>query len=207
MTRKWLAIVGAAVFAIALLLGAYLLLTSWRAQSRDRHEHKLGVIVSDFAPCVWDVGMAQRVLSENNSQTVVVRTENLTDAECQSELSLLAPGFDVSPRKETLALRAQPKNSGSIAWIVVPKSIGSFELAISDGIDTRTLGVTVTNALGLTATQSQVLTFLGSLFGPMLTAPWWFDRWQQRKRARAQASPARAPASTTPPEPPANSQA
>ena len=202
MTRKWLAGVGATIFAIALLLGAYLLLAGWRAQSRDRHESKHGVIVSDFAPCVWDVGMAQRVLSENNSQTVEVNTENLIDAECRSELTLLAPGFDVSPRKETLLLTAQPKSSGSIAWIVAPKSTGSYEIAVSDGIDTRTVGVTVTNALGLTATQSQILTFLGSLFGPMLTVPWWFDRWQQRKRARAQTSPVSAPATTTPPEAP-----
>lgn len=203
MTRNGLAIVGAAIFAVALLLGAYLLLTNWRAQSRDRYEHRNGVIVSDFAPCVWDVGMAQRVLSENSSQTLVVSTENLIDAECQSELTLLAPGFDVSPRKETLLLKAQPKSAGSIAWIVVPRTVGSYELAISDGIDTRTVGVTVTNTLGLTATQSQVLTFLGSLFGPMLTAPWWFDRWQQRKRARAQTATASTPAPAAPPEPPA----
>lgn len=203
MTRKWLAGIGAAIFVVALLLGAYLLLTNWLAQSRDGHERKHGVIVSDFPPCIWDVGMAQRVLSENNSQTIVVNTENLIDVECQSELTLLAPGFDVSPRKETLLLKAQPKSSGSIAWIVAPKSTGSYDLAISDGIDTRTVGVTVTNTLGLTATQSQVLAFLGSLFGPMLTVPWWFERWQQRKRSRAQTSPVSAPATATPPEPPA----
>lgn len=133
--------------------------------------------------------MAQRVLSENNSQTIVVNATNATDTECQSQLTLLAPGFDVSPRKESQTVTAKSKGQGSVAWIVIPQKSGAFDIAVSDGLNTQTLGITVTNILGLTATQAQLCSILGTLFGPMLSIPWWVDRWQKRKRPKEQPAP------------------
>jgi hypothetical protein len=135
------------------------------------------------------VDLSQRVLTEDNSQTIVIKATNPAEMECQSVLTLLAPGFEVSPHKDEQTLTAKPKGQGSIAWIVTAQKAGTYEIAISDGVDTRVMGVTVTNLLGLTAFQIQVLAVVGTLFGPMFTIPWWFDRLQQRKRSGAK-SPA-----------------
>ena len=176
---------GLAILILAIGLGMLLYTTSQRAQSRDHKDSRSGIVMGDFPLCAWEANLPQRVLSENSSQTIVINATNSADTDCQSALSLLAPGFDVSPRKEQQTVTVKPKGQGSIAWIVIPQKSGSFDIAVSDGIDTRVIGVTVTNVFGLTATQAQFFSVLGTLLGPMFTVPWWLDRWQKRKRAIA----------------------
>jgi hypothetical protein len=112
------------------------------------------------------------------------------DEKCQSSLTLLAPGFDISPRKDEQVISAEANDRGSVAWVVASDKAGEYEIAITDGVDTRVLGVTVTNLFGLTAVQLQVLAVIGAILGPMLSVPWWLERIQRKK-----AKPA-APAAT-----------
>ena len=200
--RKSLGLVGLLMLLLAIGVGGVLFSINQRTQARDSIDTKHGMVVSDFPPCTWDLGMPQRVLSENNSQTIVINATNTADADCQSELSLLAPGFDISPRKDTQTVTAKPQGQGSIAWIVIPHKSGSFDIVISDGLKTQVAGITVTNILGLTATQAQICSILGSLLGPMFTVPWWVERWQKRKRPKEQApvAPPAAELSSSPPE-------
>ena len=189
MSLKGFGLIGLVIFFAAIGIGAVLLVMNQNAQSRDHSDEKHGVVVSDYPPCVWELSIPQRILSENNSQTIVVNTTNATDTECQSQLTLLAPGFDVNPRKEFQTIAAKSQAKGSVAWIVIPHKSGEFDIAVSDGLNTQALGITVTNVLGLTATQAQLCSILGTLLGPMLSVPWWVDRWQKRKRPKEQAAP------------------
>lgn len=182
MVRRAVGLAGMVIFLLAFGAGALLFRANQQAQSRDYTDTRFGVMASDIPPCVWEVSLPQRVLTEDNSQSIVIHATDPADVDCQSALTLLAPGFDISPRKEEQIITVKPKGRSSIAWIVTPQKLGAFEIAVTDGIDTRVMGVTVTNVLGLTALQAQILVVAGSLFGPMFTIPWWYDRMQQRKR-------------------------
>ncbi len=184
MLRNILGVAGLIVLLLAAGLAGVLWLMRADAQTRDTLDQKHGVIVGDFPPCSWDVDMPARVVSEGSSQSLIVRAANPNAEECQSALTLLAPGFDHSPRNAQQTLIAKPKSEGSIAWVMVAQKTGNYEFIVTDGVKTRALGVSVTNVFGLTALQAQLLSVLGSLFGPMFTVPWWFDRWQKRKQAK-----------------------
>ena len=52
--------------------------------------------------------------------------------------------------------------------------------------------MTVKDEYGLTATQAKLLALVGSLFGPMLTLPWWVDKFKLGKlRPKGEAQPPR----------------
>ena len=182
MVRSAAGLVGLSLFVFAIGAGIVIFGISQSAQFRDHFNKGYGIVSGDTPPCLWEINSPQRVLSEDTSHTITINATNGTDTNCASALTLLAPGFDVSPRKEAQTVTAKPKGQGSVAWIITPQKSGSFEIAVTDGIDTRVIGVTVTNLLGLTATQAQLFAAVGTLFGPMLTVPWWFERLQQRKR-------------------------
>lgn len=186
--KQILGLVGLVVFVAAAIAGVMALTSQQRAQSHDSATNGHGMVVGDAPACVWEVSLPQRMLSENKSQTIVVNVANTMDVDCQSNLTLLAPGFDISPRKEEQVVTAKANSRGSVAWIITPEEVGEYEIAVTDGIDTRVMGVTVTNLFGLTAIQIQIFAVIGSVLGPMLSVPWWWERVQQRKRARPQTS-------------------
>ena len=188
MTRRAIALIGLAIFIVALCAASLLISTSHQAQSRDHIDTRFGVVSSDIPLCVWEVTLPQRVLVEDNSQSIVVHATDPADTACQSALTLSAPGFGITPHKEEQIVTVKPKGSSSVAWILTPQKSGSYEIAVSDGINTQVFGVTVTNLLGLTALQAQIMATLGTLFGPIITVPWWIERWQQRKRLPTQTS-------------------
>ncbi len=185
MIRSAAGLIGLALFLLALGAGISILGISQSAQSRDQFDKGYGSVAGDTPLCLWEINSTQRVLSENASHSITINATNAYDVDCESVLTFLAPGFDISPRKEDLIVTAKPKCQGSIAWVVTPQKSGSFEIVVTDGIDTRIIGITVTNILGLTAAQAQIFSVLGTLFGPMFTIPWWIDRVQQRKRQQS----------------------
>lgn len=181
-------IVGSILFVVGVIAGVVLLSSQQRAKSLDRTETGFGVVSGDVPPCAWDVSVQNRVMTENHSQAIVVNATNAMDVDCQSTVSLLAPGFNVTPHKDEQVIKAQANGKGSVAWIATANDPGDYEMVVTDGIDTRVVGITVTNLLGLTALQAQILAMAGSIFGPMLSIPWWYERFQQRKKARPQQS-------------------
>jgi hypothetical protein len=186
--KRILGLVGLLIFVTAVIAGFVSLASQQRAQSHDNATNGFGIAAGDVLPCAWEVTLPQRVLSENKSQTIVVNVTNAMDVDCKSALTLLAPGFDISPRKDEQIVEANANSRGSVAWIVTPDKAGEYEIAVTDGIDTRVMGVTVTNLFGLTAIQIQIFAVIGSVLGPMLSVPWWWERAQQRKKARPQTS-------------------
>lgn len=180
-------IVGLILFVVGVITGVVLLRSQQRAKTLDRTETGFGIVTGDVPPCAWDVSVQNRVVTENHSQAIVVNATNTMDVACQSTVSLLAPGFNVTPHKDEQVVKAQANGKGSVAWIATANDAGDYELVVTDGINTSVVGITVTNLLGLTALQAQIFAMVGSIFGPMLSIPWWFERWQQRKKARPQA--------------------
>jgi hypothetical protein len=185
MTRTLIGGFGLALFLASLLLGVGVLAREWRASSLDDKQTAHGMISEELPPlCSWEATLSERVMAENRSQAVVVRTANPADRECQVTLAFRAPGFDVSPAKEEQKVALPAGGKGSLSWILTPRRTGAFQITVSDILNTQVMGIDVTDVYGLTAIQAKLFSLIGSLFGPMLTMPWWVERWRQRKEKR-----------------------
>ncbi len=173
------------ILGILLCLGGILSLRSIFSQqqiaiSRDSTKVAHGVV--DGPPlCEWKINTLERVMSENASQALVLETTNPTDTTCESLITLSAPGFDSSPSNSEQKIVLPVKKTGSISWIVTPRKTGTYDVSVSDGLTTKILGITVNNAFGLSAMHVKLLSGLGTLFGPMFTVPWWWEKLRQRK--------------------------
>lgn len=146
----------------------------------DKSDTKHGIV--DGPPlCSWEATLPERVMAENKTQAVTINTKNETDTTCETSLFLRAPGFDISPAKDEQNISLETGKSGSISWIITPRKVGSYEIALTDNLNTKVFGVSVNNMFGFTAVQAKILSSLGTLFGPMLTIPWWWERLRRRK--------------------------
>ncbi len=153
-----------------------------KASALDNTKTVYGSVGGDILPCTWDVKFPERVMPENKSGSVLVEASSSADAACESTISLRAPSFDVSPNKEEQKINLPAGKKGSLSWILTPRKTGIYEISVSDILNTKIFGITVTNTFGLTAVQAQLASTVGGLFGPMLTLPWWWDRLRNHKQ-------------------------
>ncbi|MBI4080923.1 MAG: hypothetical protein HY430_04095 [Candidatus Levybacteria bacterium] len=181
MAKILIGAIGIVVFLASVFLLTNLQKGESLAVALDDTGEAYGAISDDYTPCVWNATPPERVMSENKSQAILIQVKNTAKKECVSYLSLRAPSFDFSPAKEEQKIALAPKGSGSISWILTPRKTGSYEISVSDMLNTQIFGITVTNVFGLSAVQAKLFSIAGTLFGPMLTVPWWMDRWRQRK--------------------------
>ncbi|MBI4067622.1 hypothetical protein HY407_04515 [Candidatus Gottesmanbacteria bacterium] len=159
-----------------------------QAFSLDNEKISYGSVGEGPLPCAWEVKDPERVMSEEKSQALVVKVSNKYDEDCQSILTLSAPGFDLSPNKDEQTIALRKKGKGSLSWIITPRKSGTFEIAISDILNTKIFGITVTNVFGLNAMQAKIASIFGGLFGPMLTVPWWWDRLRRKQKQEVQST-------------------
>ncbi len=176
------------------ILGIMLLLAGIFVRNNVEKSEKLAFALDDkrtaFAvigdntppPCIWETKEPERVMAENKTQAVSISVNNSAEKPCETYLSLRAPNFDLSPSKEEQKITLPSKGKGSLSWIMTPRKTGTFDLAVSDVINTQVFGITVTNMFGLTAAQAKIFSMLSTLCGPMLTVPWWVEKWMQRKK-------------------------
>jgi hypothetical protein len=180
---------------ILFVLGVFLFLTSFvfyksikkgesQALALNDQKSSYAVIVSDIPPCTWGANPPEPVIAENRSGSIVIKVESSKESECESTISLRAPGFDISPSREDQTVSLPAGKEGSISWIISPRKTGVYDLAVSDAVDTKIYGVSVKNIFGLSATQAKIGSFLGSVFGPMLTVPWWWDKLRKKKEIK-----------------------
>lgn len=184
MTKTLIAVTGVAVFMTSFILNNNFRKGERNALSLDKKETKYGSIGEGPLPCAWEVKPPERIISEDKSQAVVLSIMNQSDTECESIVSLRAPGFDYSPVKEEQRIMLKEKAKGSLSWILTPRKTGTYEIAVSDILNTRIFGITVTNTLGLSTVQAKVASVLGTLFGPMLTVPWWWEKLRKNKEGQ-----------------------
>ncbi len=181
MIKTLLGILGILLFLISAGFGFTLLQSNKQAALLDDQKTSYGMIAEGPLPCVWETSLKEKVTAENKSQAIIIQATNSTDEKCESKISLRAPGFDISPAKEEQDISLAPKAKGSFSWILTPRKTGTFEITVSDVMDTRVLGITVKNMYGLTGPQAQLFSIIGSLFGPMFTIPWWMEKLLARK--------------------------
>ena len=182
MKKKLFALAGLVISIFSVILIVKNNSEEKKAVRRDEVKKIFAIVGEDTPPsCNWNVKMPDRVMTENTSQAIIAETSNSAKKNCETYLSLLAPGFDVQPAKEEQKINLEPNRKGSASWIITPQKSGNFELTVSDIINTKIFGVNVTNMFGLNAFQAKILSVLGSLFGPMFTIPWWWDRFKKRR--------------------------
>lgn len=184
MVKVIIGLVGIFLFLSSFILGNSLRKGEKLATSKDREETSFGVVGDGPPPCSWNIDPPERVIAENKSQAVVVEVSNSIDVDCESIVSLRAPGFDTSPAKDEQQISLESGSKGSLSWILTPRKTGTFEIAVSDIVNTRIYGITVKNVFGLTTTQAKSFSIVGSLFGPMFTVPWWVEKWWHRRKRK-----------------------
>lgn len=182
MIRAFLGVVGLFLLIASVLFWINLQKSEKLAFSLDKKETRFAEMGGDMLlPCSWEVNIPERVITDNRSQAILINTKNLMSSNCESTLSLRAPGFDMNPPLEQQSITLPSKSKGSISWIISPRSAGTYQIAVSDITNSKIFGITVTNMFGLNAIEAKILSILGSLFGPMLTIPWWWEKWFKRK--------------------------
>lgn len=182
MLKKFSPLIGLLIFIIAILLIFKIKAEEKKAAQRDDKKKVFAIVGEDTPPsCNWEVAMPDRVMTENTTQAIIVETFNPNKKDCETYLSLRSPGFNIQPAREEQKINLEPNKKGSISWIITPQKSGNFEITLSDIINTKILGINVTNMFGLSAFQAKILSVIGSLFGPMFTIPWWWDRFKKRR--------------------------
>jgi hypothetical protein len=141
---------------------------------------------SNCRDIIRDVSLSKRVMTEKESQTLRIVVANIGGAGiCNTAVRLAALDFELAPAATERVVALEPDgNPVALLWILKPKETGSFEIALTAGEQTQVLGIVVTNVLGFTAVQIQILSYISSFLGPMLTAPWWYEQWEKRQEAK-----------------------
>ena len=179
--KTTIALLGIFLFVVAMIFKNNFVSGEKSANTLDREDKQYGMIEGPL-PCSWEAQEPERVVSESKSQAILVRVKNEVGEPCESKVSLRAPGFDISPIKEEQVINLDDGKEGSLSWILSPRKIGTYEIAISDPLNTKVYGITVTNVFGLSTVQAKLFSGLGTIFGPMLTIPWWWERLRKKKQ-------------------------
>ncbi len=181
MKKETLAFTGILLFSLGVFLGLYLWIPKQSAISKDfRPLPPTG----GGGPCgvyLVEAQVSKRTMLENESQALTVEIGNLYGEDCKATVNLNAPNFDIAPNENEQTVTFPGKGNSTVIWILTPKMAGVFEVSIEVERDSQIIGIGVTNLLGLSPTQAQIISYVGSFFGPMLTAPWWYEKLKERQ--------------------------
>lgn len=138
-------------------------------------------------PCFatsWNVN-TRPVMSQDETQALTITAFQELGNCIDGTITLNAPGFNISPGKSERKLTITQGGKVNFGWILTPTQPGTFTIALEytyDGtIDTKYIGISVTNVLGLNPFQMQLLSYIGTILGPVLTFAWWYDKWHEHK--------------------------
>jgi hypothetical protein len=129
------------------------------------------------------VVLPRRVMRDDESQAITVVFSNAARKTCTAHLDLLAPDFEIRPNPTKQEIEVpQGTVTASAVWILAPMKHGTFAIAVRGGGDYLQFGNAVTRVFGMNPRSIQLLSYgMGSL-GPLLTVPWWLERWRGWKR-------------------------
>jgi hypothetical protein len=182
MAKRVLAISGIVLFSVGIGLALVLWSSAARAYSSDIRWLPQGAVSAPSCQHpLAEVNIARRVISESDSESLSVVLGNDTPEESEIYVHLSAPNFDISPTDDSRTVDVPPAQSVTIVWILSPRKSGSFQVAVTAGLDSAVVGLTVTDVLGLTPQQAKILSLVATFLGPMLTAPWWYDRIKESR--------------------------
>ena len=180
MNQKTLAICGVILLLGGVGLNLYLRSASSDARDLDRFdapEKSRGQCSSPLE----DVSISRRIMSKNDSLAVTAVLFNSDRNEnCEVAINLNAPKFNISPNEPDLIINLPPRKRATPSWILTPRQLGTFEVAVSAELSTEIVGIKVSD--NLMDLFPAWVTLIGYIFGPMLTVPWWYEQWQKRKK-------------------------
>ena len=176
MIKRLLVLVGIAVLAVSVVIGAYLRAGESRASAIDKPESLQGggglsQQCEEAFFKIEEITLSNRVISENDTGTLTIVLSNSSAEECATEVSLRGLQVDIEPSGSKSFYVPPGTRSRTYVWLFSPKKQGSFELIVEAIPYARVVGITVTNLWGLTARQASVLSLIGSFLGPSLTLP------------------------------------
>jgi hypothetical protein len=179
--------------AVLLALGAGLALLLSSAYLKALHLDDSFVLLS--LPKCTDidstVAVSKRVITESESVSLTIDIVNKSAEECSVIVKVWSADFEISPREEITGVDvtlAPNGGSGKLIKILSPRKMGSFKVVANVNNDVEEIGIVVTNALGLTAFQAQLFSVIASILGPVLTFPWWYEKWKESKKRKRSTS-------------------
>jgi hypothetical protein len=204
MLKRIAAICGIILFLMGVGLALYLVFQTTKALGLDRSKP---IPAPPFASAnvllcsISQIHVAPLMtLDETQAVTIALANSDRTRA-CRANVSLSAPEFDISPQDTVRHLVVPPSQTVTIGWILSPRRLGTFTIQVATGLESRFLGISVTNDFGLNTWQAQLLSVIGTFLGPIASAAWWYDRWKEhRRRKRKQAGSASTMAEAAHPE-------
>lgn len=190
MWRKILVVIGIILLVSGLLLGLLLSLNQRNALEMDS-------VISSQAPVFEamcgqveiEADVEKRIMSEQESQLLQIFLRTNSPTNCTAVVDLNVVNFNVSPSETHREVMLRPEITSALTWVISPQKTGQYTIAITVNEAIITLGITVTTVLGLTAAQAQAVSVIGTLLGPMLTIPWWYEQWQKRKKEKDRPEP------------------
>lgn len=174
--------IGLLLALMGLGLGLYLISANAGAKLMNGGESKVS-----GGPCIHpilNINTNRTVITEKDSEAIQVSITNDDNFECDVEVRIYAPNFEISPPEFTHTISLSAKETAEIIWIVTPKELGTYQVGVQADLESVYLGIIVTSVLGLTAQQMEIATYLGTFFGPAFTLPWLYTVWKERKKEK-----------------------
>jgi hypothetical protein len=116
---------------------------------------------------------------------------NFGKEKCRVSITLDAPNFTTSgEKKQSFSIARYAKTEFN--WVLSPDKPGTYTVVVSistgddaaEIIDSKDVGISLTNILGLQASQASLLSMVSTAFVPILTVPFWLDKWKKRKERK-----------------------
>ncbi len=183
--KRFLAVAGLTGFVLAVFIGTMLIHGHIGAKRLDVTTG--GAFSAD--PCYYplqDASLERRTMSLKESQILKVILASNSMTECQTTVRVQAPNFESGDAywMRTVTLPPMAKEI-ELLWVLVPKDLGTHKIFVSVenvALSNIQLGVTVTNILGLDAFWLQIAVIVGLVLGPLLSIPWWLDRFSFKRK-------------------------
>src|SRR5215210_601285 len=133
----------------------------------------------------YDMKPDNLVMTQNENMVLaLVAKPQEGDARCLSYVLVSGPDFSISPQTGW-SMEATDTTPSRQPFILSPMRTGEYTISVfqqgSSGFSTTLYNVSVGNWMGLSPLWSQVFVGIGTIFGPMLTVPWWLDRRRESK--------------------------
>ncbi|MGK7893150.1 MAG: hypothetical protein AB4372_05835 [Xenococcus sp. (in: cyanobacteria)] len=186
MNKQILAISGVFVLLGAMGLSIYLWLATSDARSLDRFKKDtLRAGESCLTPLEEDnITISRRIMSENDSLGLRTSLHNSDkNKNCEVVVSLNAQNFQINPDEPDRIINLPPLKNGSISWILSPRDNGLFAVAVSTESTSQIVGIKVTDGI-IGLLSEPFASRIGYILGPMMTIPWWLERWEKWKQQK-----------------------
>lgn len=181
MARKILAICG-----VILILGGVGLHFHIRSASSDARALDNFEAPTSRGKCstpLEGVNISKRTISIKDTLglTAILRNSEKNE-DCEVAININAPNFKISPNEPDRIIDLPLREEATTSWILSPRGLGTFEVAVSAELSSQIIGIKVSNnPMDLVPAWVPLITYL---FGPMLTVPWWYEQCQKRKNQK-----------------------